>query len=45
MSLRGYAYLSLGRRADAQRVFQALADMGDKQGLAGLATMLDPPAQ
>jgi tetratricopeptide (TPR) repeat protein len=45
MSLRGYAYLNLKRRADAQRIFQALADMGDPQGQRGLATMLDPPAQ
>jgi tetratricopeptide (TPR) repeat protein len=45
MSLRGYAYLNLKRRADAQRIFQALADMGDKQGQRGLASMLDPPAQ
>ncbi|MDE1159746.1 MAG: cellulose synthase [Neorhizobium sp.] len=41
MSLRGYAYLSLGRRADAQRVFQALADTGNSAGQAGLADMLD----
>ena len=45
MSLRGYAYLNLKRRSDAQRIFQALADMGDPQGQRGLATMLDPPAQ
>ncbi len=38
MSLRGYAYLNLGRRADAQRVFQALADTGNSAGQAGLAT-------
>ncbi|RWX76976.1 cellulose synthase [Neorhizobium lilium] len=45
MSLRGYAYLNLKRRADAQRIFQALADMGDPQGQRGLATMLDPSVQ
>lgn len=45
MSLRGYAYINLKRRADAQRIFQALADMGDPQGQRGLATMLDPPQQ
>jgi tetratricopeptide (TPR) repeat protein len=45
MSLRGYAYLNLGRRADAHRIFQALADMGDKGGQRGLANLLDPPAQ
>ncbi|CAN7159830.1 cellulose synthase [Neorhizobium sp. LjRoot104] len=37
MSLRGYAHLNLGRLADATRIFQALADMGDKAGLRGLA--------
>lgn len=41
MSLRGYAYLNLGRRADAQRVFQALADTGNSAGQAALANMLD----
>jgi tetratricopeptide (TPR) repeat protein len=45
MSLRGYAYLNLGRRADAQRIFQALADTGDKGGQQGLANLLDPPVQ
>jgi len=37
MSLRGYAHLNLGRYADATRIFQALADTGDKAGLRGLA--------
>lgn len=41
MALRGYAHLKLGRRADAQRIFQALADIGDKAGLRGLAEILD----
>jgi tetratricopeptide (TPR) repeat protein len=45
MSLRGYAYLNLGRRADAQRIFQALADTGDKGGQQGLANLLNPPVQ
>ncbi|MFB9950130.1 tetratricopeptide repeat protein [Rhizobium puerariae] len=41
MALRGYAHLSLGRTGDARRIFQALADMGDKAGLRGLADIED----
>ena len=37
MALRGYAHLNLGRLADARRIFQALADVGDKAGQRGLA--------
>lgn len=37
MALRGYAHLNLGRLADAKRIFQALADIGNKDGLRGLA--------
>ncbi|WP_319025390.1 tetratricopeptide repeat protein [Rhizobium terrae] len=39
MALRGYAHLNLGRYGDARRIFQALADMGDRSGLRGLADM------
>ncbi len=39
MALRGYAHVNLGRRADARRIFQALADIGDKAGLRGLADL------
>ena len=39
MSLRAYAHLNLGRTADARRIFQALADIGDRAGLRGLADL------
>ncbi len=39
MALRGYAYQSLGRDADARRIFQALADTGNKVGLRGIADL------
>ena len=37
MALRAYAHMNLGRLGDARRIFQALADMGNKAGLRGLA--------
>lgn len=39
MSLRGYAYLKLKRYGDARQIFEALAAVGDKDGLRGLATI------
>ncbi|MGO4831234.1 cellulose synthase [Rhizobiaceae sp. 2RAB30] len=39
MVLRGYAYLGIGRRNDAKRVFEALAASGDREGVKGLATL------
>ncbi|MBX3566467.1 MAG: tetratricopeptide repeat protein [Rhizobiaceae bacterium] len=39
MVLRGYAYFKLGRRADARRVFEALAAFGDREGLKGLGVL------
>lgn len=37
MALRAYAHMNLGRLGDARRIFQALADTGNKAGLRGLA--------
>ncbi|WP_457300423.1 cellulose synthase [Phyllobacterium sp. P5_D12] len=39
MVLRGYAYMNLNRLADAQRVFEAVAATGSKDGLRGMATI------
>ncbi|TXR46820.1 tetratricopeptide repeat protein [Phyllobacterium endophyticum] len=39
MVLRGYAYMNLNRLADAQRVFEAVAATGSKDGLRGMATV------
>ncbi len=41
MVLRGYAYLNLRRVDDAQRVFQALAATGSREGVKGLAELRD----
>ncbi|WP_421929793.1 cellulose synthase [Neoaquamicrobium sediminum] len=41
MVLRGYAYLNLRRINDAQRVFQALAATGSREGVKGLAEVRD----
>ncbi|PRX09671.1 UNVERIFIED_ORG: hypothetical protein BCL66_106172 [Martelella mediterranea] len=37
MVIRGYAYYNLGRYFDAQKVFEALAEMGNRDGMEGLA--------
>lgn len=37
MSLRGYALMNIGRQAEAMRIFQALADVGNKDGLRAIA--------
>lgn len=37
MSLRGYALMNIGRQAEAMRIFQALADLGNKDGLRAIA--------
>ncbi|AYC99626.1 cellulose synthase [Neorhizobium sp. NCHU2750] len=42
MSLRGYAYLRAGRRADAMRIFEALANLGNRDGLRALADLTTP---
>jgi tetratricopeptide (TPR) repeat protein len=45
MTLRGYAYLKLGRLGDAERVFEAVAATGSRdgaRGLAAIAAMRDP---
>lgn len=42
MAMRGYAYLNIGRKRDARRVFQALADVGHRDGMKGLRAV-DPP--
>ncbi len=39
MSLRGYALLNIGRQAEAMRIFQALADLGNKDGLRAIADL------
>ena len=39
MVLRGYAYLKLGRKDDARRVFEAVAAAGDHEGIKGLAAL------
>lgn len=39
MVLRGYAYLNLRRYGDAERVFQAVAGTGNRDGLRGLAAV------
>ncbi len=39
MSLRGYALLNLGRQGEAMRIFQALADLGNKDGLRAIADL------
>ncbi|MNL42710.1 hypothetical protein D3C87_1651810 [compost metagenome] len=39
MSLRGYALLNIGRQAEALRIFQALADLGNKDGLRAIADL------
>lgn len=39
MVLRGYAYLNLNRTGDAQRIFQAVAGTGNREGLRGLAAV------
>lgn len=45
MVLRGYVYLNLKRYGEAKRVFQSLADIGNRDGLKGLADVrnaMDP---
>lgn len=42
MVLRGYAYLELGRKDDARRVFKALKAAGNSEGIRGLVNV-DPP--
>ena len=37
MSLRGYALMNIGHQAEAMRIFQALADLGNKDGLRAIA--------
>jgi tetratricopeptide (TPR) repeat protein len=39
LSLRGYAYLRLKRYADARRVFEALAAIGNRDGQRGLGIL------
>ena len=39
MVLRGYAYLSLGRVGDAERVFRAAAATGDREAIKGLGAV------
>ncbi|HTO30518.1 MAG TPA: cellulose synthase [Pararhizobium sp.] len=39
LSLRGYAYLKLKRYADARRVFEALAAVGNRDGQRGLGIL------
>jgi cellulose synthase operon protein C len=39
MVLRGYAYLKLGRLGDAERVFEAVAATGSREGARGLANI------
>lgn len=39
MSLRGYALMNIGRQAEALRIFQALADLGNKDGLRAIADL------
>ena len=39
MGLRGYALLNLGREAEALRIFQALADLGNRDGLRAIADL------
>jgi cellulose synthase operon protein C len=39
MSIRGYAYINVGRRADAMRIFEALANLGNRDGLRALADL------
>nr|WP_250157295.1 cellulose synthase [Tianweitania aestuarii] len=39
MAIRGYAYLNLKRLGDAERVFNAMAAVGSKEGYKGLATI------
>ena len=41
LSLRGYAYLKLKRYADARRVFEALAAIGNRDGQRGLGILYD----
>ncbi|WP_312795891.1 cellulose synthase [Tianweitania sp.] len=41
MAIRGYAYLNLKRLGDAERVFNAMAAVGSKEGYKGLATIRD----
>lgn len=43
MILRGYAYLNVGRKPDARRIFQALASTGSKDGQRALAELIWPP--
>jgi len=42
MSLRGYAYMNVGRKADALKIFEALANLGNKDGLRALADLTAP---
>lgn len=39
MSIRGYAYLNVGRRGDAMRIFEALANLGNRDGLRAMADL------
>ncbi len=41
MSQRGYAYLRLKRYADARRVFEALAAIGNRDGQRGLGILYE----
>jgi cellulose synthase operon protein C len=39
MNMRGYAYLNVGRRPDALRIFEALANIGDPDGQRAYADL------
>ncbi len=41
MSLRGYALMNIGHQGEAMRIFQALADLGNKDGLKAIADLTD----
>ena len=41
MVLRGYSYKNLNRRSDALRVFEALASVGNRDGIRALGDMRD----
>jgi len=41
MSLRGYALMNIGHQGEAMRIFQALADLGNKDGLRAIADLTD----
>jgi cellulose synthase operon protein C len=39
MILRGYAFMNLRRWSDAQRIFQAVAATGSREGAKGLSIL------